>query len=336
MERHDWIPKIRTKEREWRIFADLVKDMEETGAGKAWQGGLGADEMRRIARGMSIACRKLVVERWLNRVARNTVLKPLRKVKENWMQVSIYTDPNRGEESRIGTGKWGSMPGYELIGGQEVVWKLHSEIFNREAEGTKTIGRGWEDQKMISGVINGEEAELSILDIIKFVANTEGAHDDPKRSRYSRLQRKIPEMLGGCGDEEEGEDSEIQVGVSEQGEEHVTYPQWATIGIGIYLYNEIKDQFRRNEDVWSERMGKHFPGGVGHIVVEGLQRGMRARGPMVIGGGKIGTKAGHIQVGAARELYTPNLRWVRVEEQQGEGQERTAPGADKGPNPDIA
>lgn len=308
-----WTPKKGRSREEWRIFSDTLYDMER-GLIACVERELNARDVRVEARRLSVTARKLLIDGGLLNLVDNPTFHVLKKMPRDITKFIFEIDEETGGRKEIGGIEIGSLPGYKLeIHSREQRYSLYSAIFDTGQRASLKV-RKWMKQGLVEGEIDGVVMRSTIEQIVKYIANTEGAHSEvsvrktadgetqgqPRRKKGSQEGRWL-EMLGGTAHEG---DSKFEMGrgpIEKEGEEDpLTYPQWAVLCVTVYVYNEIKNHFRENENAWSVEMGPYYPGAAGYFKIKGQQK-LHISGPFVSPGPD--KQPRHLKMQAARELY---------------------------------
>ena len=113
-----------------------------------------------------------------------------------------------------------SLLGYGLSGDKDGSWEIYSDIFRIDVEPTLKL-RQWLGQPLLKILDDDTEKVFSLGDIVKYVANTEGAHTDDYETGQKELSKaKASKYLEAIGRPYK-----------------FSYPHLVTVFVGIYLHN---------------------------------------------------------------------------------------------------
>ena len=311
-----WTPNKKRFYDEWRTFSDIIYEMEH-GFKAISDPYFHSTGMRVEARRMSVIARKLLLDgSMLKRLIYRPTFHRLNLIPRNWASITIAIG-NKGDvlsRTEIGKVELNNLPGYTLAlssgkiekvglpklpGGAGTLagsdgWNLYSEIFDRRTEPNLRLDR-WMKQPLLEGMIGDKFIRCSIEQVVKYVANTEGAHSEtlvcnPRTARSYRHEKATKlgqwlEMLGG---------------LNEMVEDSITYPHWVVMCAVAYIYNQIQIGFRYKEIAWKKEMGKCYPGDRGYVDISG-RIPLLIQGPFAsLESDKLGKR---LKMQAAKQLY---------------------------------
>ena len=154
----------------------------------------------------------------------------MRKRKQQSLKVSLNTRPgNMGE--CLGTSGWIKL--YDLAGwayGEGLTdMTLETGIFNCVAPPALGLAE-WKKQPMIRIIEGSKDEEYTLGDLIKYVADKEGAHwDFKKHSSLDRIEN-----------------------ISNPS--NITYPHWVVLCVACYIYTRIHEGMKTNEGAWRQEL----------------------------------------------------------------------------------
>lgn len=120
-------------------------------------------------------------------------------------------------------------------------WELTSDIFDISIPPELTRGK-WLTQPLLKIETEKDKKVFSLQDVLRYVANTEGAHADDYEPPRGKLKGKARdaqflEMLGG--------------------QDTLTYPHWVAVCVATYLYNRHHAGLVLQREEWQPHVEKN-------------------------------------------------------------------------------
>lgn len=213
--------------------------------------GAGATSFRVSAKQASVSLRKFFAEGLLTSAVKKPQLHPLRPVDDdNGSSISMqstlrllaYSDGPVIWTTEISDDGFGfsSLPGWKNFNFS--MYEMSSDMFILDTAPLRL--EQWLKQPMIKvGALN-QERTFTLLDVLKYAANSEGAHFDDGNPKRSRSGSKA--VLGGYLD-------------ALSTPEGITYPRFVVLAVACHLRNRGVESFRRYPDVWEKYIGRRLP-----------------------------------------------------------------------------
>ena len=154
----------------------------------------------------------------------------MKKRKQQSWKVSLHTMPGGmgaclGRSERI---RLHDLAGWTYGKGLTDI-TLETGIFNCHAPPELELAE-WKKQPMIRIVEGSKDEEYTLGDLVKYVANKEGAHwDFEKRGSLGRIEN-----------------------ISNPS--NITYPHWVVLCVACYIYTRIHEGMKTNEGAWRQEL----------------------------------------------------------------------------------
>lgn len=257
-----WKPNQHSSAEQMRIYGDIIQEIDEL-LEPIGEQMIDNRKIRNNSRQASVAIRKLLLnERLLEKVVEKPRMHKLTFIQDsipsviNGEIIFHRVDPAPHYTTKVKFRReLHSLPGWTLIQDTPGDYRINSDIF--EDDEPKMNIDQWLGQPMISVTTEQGDKTFTLGDILKYVANKEGAHIDNKPSRIETAH--FLEHIG-------GQDTFI-------------YPHTVVTFAAIY----IRNRQRKGLELHPEEWGKHIAGGLvppleRMVVLHGETRGLSMAG----------------------------------------------------------
>ena len=266
-----WKTNEAANEAEIRAFGDTMYELND--ALRITSSSTEHREFRARARRASVSIRKLLSDGLINKVLYKPRFHKIKKPSDTdpfilgWNgKVSYVTQ--RGEQplwtmeidSKI---EIHSLPGW--IHQQVSLYEIDSDIFNNEIEPELPLNK-WLKEPLLKVATKKYERSFSLGEILKYVANTEGAHTDNYEHRGNKLSKaqaaQFMEAIGRA--------------------DAFTYPHWVVMFVAIYLRNRQAQGLAEQAENWKPYIEKDAVSALdGYAHIKGRTENLDWRGGFI-------------------------------------------------------